>query len=153
MCSFSRIGMSTLPSAGVGACHTLRINALTWLSTGNNGIQCMLLLAENKPGNSTHHLISLSQLLQSLLIILTLMFLRIQRILAKLPQEGRLCALGTGDGMDLGPAQQISPFARLHFDLLPTFTWSPRVSGTFPLSSEQTTWYPKIHITKQGQHD
>lgn len=75
---------------------------------------------------------SLSQLLQSLLIILTLMFLRIYRILAKFPQEGRLCTLGTGDGMDLGSAQQISPFAWLHFDLLPTFTWSPRVSGTFP---------------------
>lgn len=30
---------------------------------------------------------------------------------------------------------------------------SPRASGTFPLSYEQTTCHPKIHITKEEQHD
>ena len=49
MCSFSSIGISALPSAGLEACQTRKINAFTWLSTGQNGIQCRLLLAENKP--------------------------------------------------------------------------------------------------------
>ena len=49
MCSFSSIGISALASAGLEACQTRKINAFTWLSTGQNGIQCRLLLAENKP--------------------------------------------------------------------------------------------------------
>ena len=105
-----------LPSTGLEGCNSQNkgaVSAPRGLSSGDNR---MKVVEGRVIGHWHHNLISLPELLQTSLIILTLMCLKIIKILAKFHKEGRLCALRIGDSVD-GPdtdcAEQISPFGWL----------------------------------------